>query len=486
MATSGLWEGRATKAFRDHGRVRVIVIIAAVFILYIPPRLYLLLCFHPVGSDVELYARYAYVHRLAKEKGEPFHDLYRSMGFAEIRRNGVKWFDSTLLTTVCYPSLAIGFANIPAMFIKAGSSASPMSLEDFTVRYQMKYRWLCALFELIGAVMVSMLIFGLYKNDDLITTMFRMGILCLAGCCLPFALYDRLDIILSALLAISLVVLLKKKPLLSFVIFSFAVAYKIIPVFLLPVWVLGSFNGSNFQQVSFRDRVTNLFRQGILRGILLCGMIAGIFAVFYWIEGRGSLDFIGFHSNRGVHIESMWGTLSLLAARMSGAPFHIVNSYGALDVVMPSMRAVQALSMPVLLLLLTGLTSILVLRCIKKLGQPLDKDSALLNPQSVIEAALLFFCVVFSCSRIFSPQYLLVLVPLVSLLSLAGRGEFTAACAFVLCCCFSTLIYPYFFEYAIVVGPTWFGLYLLTTRTLLLLGITGFYFARGLAALKNE
>jgi hypothetical protein len=272
----------------------------------------------------------------------------------------------------------------------------------------------------------------------------------------------------------------------SYSIFACAIAYKIVPIFLLPIWVLGSFKGSDFPQESFKKKVVSLLRQGCVRGLFLGALVAGIFLAFYWMEGKASFEFIGIHSNRGIHMESTWGTLSLLAARLSGSPYRIVNGNGSLEVVMPSTPGMIALSMPLLVLFLLGLTAILVFRCIKMLEQPLPKDSTLLRPQSLIEVTLLFLCVVFSVSRIFSPQYLLLLVPLVALMPFTRRGEFVVACVFILCCCFSTLIYPYFFEFAIVKDRSWFGLYLLTTRTLLLLGMTGFYCARAIGSLIRK
>jgi hypothetical protein len=467
-------------------RVRLIVVIAAIVVLYLPTRLFLLLCMHPQGSDVELYARYAYIHLLAAEKGVPFHKMYKSMGLADVHDKKVLWFDSTVLTIVCYPPLAVAFTSVPSLLINTGRPVSLMSLDGFTARYQPIYRWLCALLETITVVTMSMLILVLYKNEGALKTLFRMAVLCITGVCLPYIIYDRLDIVMSALLAVSLALLLEKRPFVSFVIFASAVAFKIIPLFLLPVWVLGSFKQSDFQQETFKERVTSLFKISVARGTLIGCMVAGIFLLFYSIEGKGSLDFIGFQSNRGIHLESVWGALSLFAARISGASFRIINNYGSSDVVMPAAHVLTVIAMPVLCCLMLGLTTLLAIRCVKKLAVKSPEDTPLLHATSVIETALLFLCVVFSVSRIFSPQYLLLLVPIAALMPLTGRGEAVFAALLALCCCFSTLIYPYFFEFAIVKGPTLFGLFLLSTRSLLLLCMAGFLFARAIATVKND
>jgi len=72
-------------------------------------------------------------------------------------------------------------------------------------------------------------------------------------------------------------------------------------------------------------------------------------------------------------------------------------------------------------------------------------------------------------------------VPLVALIPYEGKGAFIVSCLFIGVCCLSTLIYPYFYTKAIVQWPTWFGLYLLSARTLLLLGMTVILFVRALA-----
>jgi hypothetical protein len=309
-----------------------------------------------------------------------------------------------------------------------------------------------------------------------------MCFLCLAGLCMPRILYDRLDIILSTLLLLSLALLIQRSTLASFLLFALAVNFKLVPVFLLPVWILGSFRASDFDQPSFRARVVRMVLMSAARGILLVGLTAGVALLFYVFEGKGVFDFLEFHYNRGVHIESLWGAFSLLAARLSGAPFHMALTYGAYNVTTPATPVLSALSSATLAGLLIAVTVVLAVRFTARL----ERSAHSLSPQEIIEATLLYLCVVFSFSKIFSPQYLFALVPLVALLPRARGGAFVVSCVFVGVCCLSTLIYPYFYTKAIIHGPTWFGLYLLTARMLLLVGMTGFLFARSVAGRRSE
>jgi hypothetical protein len=468
----------------DPAKRRFFIVVAAIVAVYLPSRLYLL-CVHPSDSDIDLYARYAFIHQYAAEKGVPFHDLYRTMGLADI---GSAWslsYDSLALTVVAYPPLALAFIEAPTLLARGGHPVSLMSLADFTARYRTLFRWLCALFELVAVVIVSLLLLDLYKRERTVATVVRMGILCLAGYCMPHIMYDRLDIILSTLLVLSLAALIKRMPLLSFFIFACAVNYKVVPIFLLPIWVFGSLRSSDFQQPSGQKRLFHLLWQSVARSMVLCGMIAGIFLVFYFMEGKGVFDFFMFHRDRGVHIESTWGTLALLAARLGGTPFHIVNSYGAYNVITPVTKCFSLLSLPFLAAALLALTIGFWLRCVKSCGRQSQGGALLLSPQSIIATTLLFLCVVFSCSRIFSPHYLFVLVPLAALIPYTGKGSFVFVCILVGVCCFSTLIYPYFYSRAILDGLTGFGLYLLAARSLLLLVMTGFILVWAISQGRN-
>ena len=455
-------------------RIKLLVITAAIVFVFVPSRLYVLNFVKPAGTDTELYARYAYIHRLASESRASFHELYRTRGLDAFASGGAKSFDSLALTVVAYPPFAVAVMTMPALMAPEGLPVSRMTLSDFTARYKKVYRWFCAAAEMLMVAIAGLLVLVLYKNESPPVTAFRMAVLCLAGLFMPRILYDRLDVILSALLMLSLAFLVKKRVLLSFFVFALAVNFKLVPVFLLPVWILGSFTASDFELLARRERVLFMVRKGLTGGLLLCGMTAGVALFFYFTEDKGVFDFLRFHLARGVHIESVWGTFSLLAARLLGTPFQVTLIYGAYNVATPVTPVLSMLAFPLLASFLTAATVVFAARFVRA-----DSGRAyMVSSQMVIELSLLFLCIVFTFSKIFSPQYLLALIPLVALLPYTGRGTFVFTCVFIGVCCLSTIIYPHCYTRAIVHGPTWFGLYLLTARILLLAGMTGFLFFR--------
>jgi hypothetical protein len=454
--------------------------VTAIAVVFIPSRLFLLQYGRPAGTDTELFARFAYVRRLAAERRAPFHDVYRRMGLATFNKHdGVPPpFVSAPLTVVEYPPLAVAVVTIPSLAVLQGGPVSRMSLPEFTARYVKAYRWFCAAVEMIAVAVASLLLFILYRNENAVATALRMCILCCAGLCMPRILYDRLDLIMGALVILSLAALRRRLRLLSFFILALAANFKLIPLVLLPILVFGSFKASDFQQPSVRERLFTLLRLFTARSLILCGMTVGIFLVFYLIEGKGVFDFFKYHGERGVHIESTWGTVALLTARLFGAPFKVVYDHGAFNADTPIAHFLLQWSSPSLAAVVAAVTLLLAIRCGRKLARPAGGETFLLEPQSAVEASLLFLCVVFSFSKVFSPQFLLALVPLVALLPFTGRGAFVYLCVFIGTCCLSTLIYPYFYTRAILSGPVAFGCFLLAARTLLLLGMTGILLVR--------
>jgi hypothetical protein len=400
-----------------HAKRQKIVLLAVMLVfLYVPSRLFVVHFVKPAGSDTELYARYTYIHRLASERHLPFHELYRDMGLAALSAKGPKAFDSLALTVIAYPPLAVASMTLPAFFLRGDFA----DVRAFTGKYAKAFRWFCAAAEAAAVAVVCLLLFFLYGNDKVITLIFRMSILCLAGMLLPRILYDRLDVILSALLVLSLALLVRKMTLLSFFVFALAVNFKLIPIFLFPVWVLGSFRASDSDGPSLRARAVRVVLTAVKRGAMLCLLIAGVALFFYAVEGKGVFDFLKFHLERGVHIESVWGTLALVAARLSGAPFHVALAYGGYHASAPGVTAFAALSLPVMTGLLTIATVMIAAGIIVRRKEP----ACLPDPGAVVEASLLFLCIVFTFSTIFSPQYLLTLIPLVALLPYTGRGAF--------------------------------------------------------------
>jgi hypothetical protein len=92
---------------------------------------------------------------------------------------------------------------------------------------------------------------------------------------------------------------------------------------------------------------------------------------------------------------------------------------------------------------------------------------------------------VFSFSKIFSPQYLLILVPFVALAPYSGKVHIVFSIVFAAVCLLSTIIFPYYYLTDIIKGPSWVGLVLIVSRMSFLLGLTGFSFVHAVSERNN-
>jgi hypothetical protein len=419
-------------------RIKTVLFAVVLLVVYVPSRFFVLFYVKPAGNDTEFYARHAYIRRLAAERGVPFHGLYREMGLAEaagLDTAVFRVFDSTAvaaaLSIVHYPPLAVAAMGVPALGMERGCSG----MAGFTKQYVTRFRWWCAAAETVTVAVAGLMILALFRQEKTARLMFRASVLCLAGLLMPGILFNRLDVITGMLLMVSIALLVKRAWFLSFIVFSLAVNFKLIPLFLVPVWALGSLRAADCREDARHYGVVRTMRAAVLRGALLCAFVACVALFFYLLEGKGAFDYVGFHLKRGVHIESMWGVFSLLAARLSGISCGI-SWFGSFNVEGPAAPLLAALSLPLTALLLIAATVVLAVRVARRQG---EQDAG-----AVIEASLLFLCIVFLFSKVLSPQYLVVCIPLVALLPYTGTGAFVVTCLFFGACVPRRLFIPVF------------------------------------------
>jgi hypothetical protein len=270
--------------------------------------------------------------------------------------------------------------------------------------------------------------------------------------------------VLSALLLLSLSALLKKRWIIAFALFAIAVNFKPLPLFLAPLWVAGSIPAVALYG---QRRMALVVKQCAVRGVLLVLMTAFVCMAALAVEGWQGLGFLGFHGARGIHIESSWGTISLLAASVFNLPFRIVYDFGAFNVV-TSWTPFCANAATVLLIVLTAaLTIAAVLRGLSNVGTG-EPDTSMISRQSLISLTAATLLLTFCTFKMFSPQFLLLLIPIISIVSFRGLCIIVIGALLAGACCMSTYIYPYFYEREIIMGPTPFGLFLLVTREIML------------------
>jgi hypothetical protein len=85
-------------------------------------------------------------------------------------------------------------------------------------------------------------------------------------------------------------------------------------------------------------------------------------------------------------------------------------------------------------------------------GCPADATLAQLDPGTFAGYSLLFLMLFIATNKVFSPQYLLWLAPLVCLIPFRGRRRSLFVWTFLLVCVLTTILFPFLFL-ADLVGP---------------------------------
>jgi hypothetical protein len=263
-------------------------------------------------------------------------------------------------------------------------------------------------------------------------------------------LYERLDLLLAALILLALVLLLSRLHYAwSFTALALAVNFKLVPLVLAPVWVLGSLPGEE-RLALFRPRVLAAVAA---RSLLLLGLIAGCFLPFYLWDGARSLGFLHYHQARGLEIGSTYSSL-LLALHALGHPVEAYHAYGSMSLRSSLSPVLVALSPWLTAGLLLIATALLVVHCRRLAGGGARALSctrlAQVHPLTFICATLLFLMVLVAASKVFSPQYLLWLAPLVSLVPFRRIGKRLFLGSFILTCVLSTVLFPFLYAQDLV------------------------------------
>jgi len=153
-----------------------------------------------------------------------------------------------------------------------------------------------------------------------------------------------------------------------------------------------------------------------LRKAILAGSLAIAALSFPAALGAGAsaLSFFGYHYQRGVQIQSLWGALLLCLGRLHGEPVPIVHAFGA-EQLEGSFPLLARLSL-----------------CLQ-LAAGLGAAWAVWRRASLSRAALGAFAGFVAFGKVGSPQFLLALVPLAA--CAAGAADASALVALVLAGC---------------------------------------------------
>lgn len=435
-------------------------------------------------SDMQLYARYAHEQEQASRQGASFYEWHARQiqeAVNELRAAGLDPHALESREKVEYPPLTIQWMRLPSLGLSGFESDT--GHVDKLEEYGQRFRYLVLLAEVGILAICWALVRLVFPNETPLNWGQRLLTCVLCLTLLRHASYGQLDIFLSLLVATSgLLLFLRCHYFWSYVILALAINFKLMPIVLIPVWLVGSFPTSH--GYSLFSRRSLLLVVG--RFAVLLGLTVAIFLPFYVSSGPATLEFFRYHSIRGLELNSLYSSL-LLSLRSFGHPVSFEHAFGCLNVRSPLSPLLVALApwFTAFLLLGAGILMLVRLRA-NQLVAPSSPDRRTIaqeQPGVIVGYVILFLLLSIASNKVFSPQFCLWLLPWLCLVPLARgwRGLFLLGS--VVLCALTTLIHPVLFAKVITItseaaglvqlhfsSPNW--LRALVARNILLLVLT--------------
>jgi hypothetical protein len=382
-----------------------------------------------------------------------------------------------------YPPLAIEWIRFPLGLQPAPRPDS--TLDDALHQAIFISRVITACVDLCGFLLLAWLLPGLFGGEGAWRQSAPLLLYAGGGVILFHILYDRPDLLVGVLLLAAIGLLCQRRHyLFSFAVLAVAINYKLAPVMLAPVWILGAVPAAALSGDLSGRRLARLGVSAAVRGAVLALLIAAIFLPFYFSWGNRTLDFLEYHAKRGLEIESSWAAAVFVANLLTGSPRRVAYTFGAIHVDSPAAHTLALIS-PWVTLLLLALATLSLWRALRtRLAhvQPGALTLAQAAPDLMAGYTVVFLLLIFASAKVLSPQYFLWLLPLMPLLSSAGNLNRTLLIGYLLLLSVTTAIFPYLFttqlartplagEPQLVLPPTALAIVVLAARNFLLMAL---------------
>lgn len=167
------------------------------------------------------------------------------------------------------------------------------------------------------------------------------------------------------------------------------------------------------------------FRTTRTRGMVaFLGTLAIGVAIWFWLGGSRTFESLGYHTRRGLEVESLYGGALFLVGSIVGTKVPWVNNYDAFHVVPEWGARLALVAFP-----LQAAALLVVMWRFRRSGMA---DGVRCSAAAVL--AFIVFC------KVLSPQYLIWLCPFMAVLD--GRTGSVARKIFLLACLTAAMFYP--------------------------------------------
>ena len=446
---------------------RQIYLKISLFVLFIASR-YIIINAPIMYSDIIYYQQIGIQSVLAQKQNTSFHEyLFQKMKHKTEKNSNIpeykKYFE--------YPPLVVAWFNLPNHFIDFSVLTSP---NDYINQYTYYFRILMLFIDFLIFILVFNIGNKFLQVRD-IHILFSGVIYIVSSQILFNLLYDRLDLVLVAMILLCFYYQIRGHVFLSSFFISMGIFFKLVPLFLIPVWFIGWIPETVFNKTKLSwDK--NQWTLPVKASISVIASCTILLVLSLFVYGPKAFSFLKYHLDRGVQIESFYSTV-IIVLGWFGLPYEIVSSYGSQNVNSPMTHLFSTLS-PFFIFIGIGYV---IYWMIKNSQSTMSGKSNHISPtitRSIIMAKgyLFSLLIILITSKVLSTQYFIWPIPFVAVLFpfYMPKQLIPWVCILAL----TTLIFPYLYWTHIVgivqrtpfvaAGPDYFGQFILLSRNFLL------------------
>lgn len=419
--------------------------IALVFLI---SRLFTWAFQQPASDVADIYARYAQEQHEADRTGlslYTYHAQVMEQQAEKARAEGRPVAEQEELQNLEYPPLALAFLRVPAWGMWL-ANLGEWPEATFVEGYDEAYRAVQAFVDLGLFALLIWQVQRLYPLESGQEHRQRLWGYVLPTVALWYLLFDRLDLVLALLMLLALILLFSRAHFgWSFGVLALAIHFKLVPLVLTPLFLVGSLPAGE-ELARSKPRLAAALALRVLGLTLLMVLIL---LPFYAVHGSACLGFLAYHQTRGLEFESLYGSVVLLLQRWTG-PVSVVYSFKSVAFQSSLSPWLTRIAPWLAAGLLAATTLALLIHAAFLLTRNPDtsnRGSTLAQrfPQLCAGYALLFLMLFIITNKVFSPQYLLWLLPLVVLVPWEGKARRGFLWTFVLICVLTTVAFPVLF-----------------------------------------
>jgi hypothetical protein len=385
--------------------------------------------------------------------------------------------------TVEYPPLAIGFSRLIDLLAQQlpadGAFADHFPGYGDALRFQLTYRATMALLTLLVLAALVVLVDRHFGDETRRERLERIAVFVAGVCFLATVVFDRLDLVLGALILLAAMLAVGGRHwLLSAGVLAAAIGFKVTPVVLVPFWALATVPRGWLAALPSAGAWGRLAAGLALR----CGAVAALTVLvclpFYLLGGPDSLIFLRFHAARGIECETTYAAALAVLHQLGLEVGCQASDYGSYEV--------RAACTPLLTRLAPWVVGVPLLLAAVAYFRRLRREArgeAAARRLGLIGPLLLALLIFLLGNKVLSPQYFLWPLPLAPLVPLSGRARRWFLLGFALVCGLTWGVFPVAGSALVgewltergpvhLSGPTLAGALILSARALAMVAVT--------------